>query len=117
MSATAKELRGNELTQTGELLGFSAKLYANGKLTSTMTAPRAVVDTANRIVTAEGGVKMYSVERKTTLVASKVRWFAKKQKIVGLNVKINSTMGIITAPAFEADTSLKTFTVKNSVKF
>ncbi len=115
MEATADEFRGNEVAQTGELVGFRGKLYENGKLTATMEAPSAIADTANRIVTATGGVKLRSVVRETSLTSQWVKWYAREQRVIGNGgVKIDSTVGIVEAAAFEADTGLKKFTVKGS---
>lgn len=117
MSATAKEGRMNELTKTGLLTDFSAKLYENGKLSSTMTAPKVVADTANRIVTANGGVTMRSVERNTVVDARWVKWYAKQQKVIGGGgVTIKSDAWDLKSSAFVADTGLKTLTLKNSSK-
>ncbi|MCE5200106.1 MAG: LPS export ABC transporter periplasmic protein LptC [Armatimonadota bacterium] len=117
MSATAKEFKGNEITRVGELLHFSAQLYENGKLKATITAPKAVADTVNRVVTATGGVTLKSLERNTTVRASWMKWYAKEQKVVGNGgVKIDSTMGTMQGAAFVADTAMKTITIKDSAK-
>lgn len=117
MSATATEFKGNEITQQGVLLNFSAKLYQNGKLTAEIKAPKAVADTAKRVVVATGGVTMRSLERATTVKAQWIKWYEKQQKVVGDGgVDITSTMGNLKAAAFVADTGLKTLTVKDSTK-
>lgn len=117
MSATAKELKGDEVTKTGTLLDFSAKLYENGKLTASMHAPKAFVDTANRVVTATGGVTLESVERETKVKSDWVKWYAKQQKVVGNGgVRIDSAMGTIEAAAFVANTALKSLTVMDSAE-
>jgi len=117
MSVTASEFNGDEVTRTGSLLDFSAKLYENGKLTAEMSAPKAVADTTNRIVTATGGVSLRSVERKTSIKAGWMRWFARENRVVGSGgVSIESTMGTVEAAAFEADTALKTISVKDTTK-
>lgn len=117
MDARASSLKADEVTRTGTLLDFSARLYENGRLTAEIRAPRAVADTDKRIVTASGGVTLKSVERATTVRAEWVRWYAREQRVVGnAGVKIESAMGTITAAAFEADTALKTLTVRDSAK-
>lgn len=117
MSATAKEFRGNEVTRRGELIGFSAQLYENGKPATTLTAPRVVADTTNRIVTATGGVVMKSLARNTTVKADWAKWYEKKQQIVGNGgVKISSDAWTAEAAAFVADTGLKTISLRDSAK-
>ena len=64
MSATAREFQGNEVAKVGTLLDFSAQLYENGKMTASVRAPKAVADTANRVVTATGGVVVKSIGAK-----------------------------------------------------
>lgn len=117
MSAKAKEFRGSEVTKTGELLDFSAQLYEDGKPVTTITAPRVVADTANRIVTATGGVLVKSLERNTVVKAEWIKWYAKNQKIVGNGgVSIKSDVWDAEAAAFVADTALKTVSLRNSAK-
>lgn len=117
MDARASSLKADEVTKTGTLLDFSARLYENGKLTAEIRAPKAVADTDKRIVTASGGVTLKSVERATTVRSEWVRWYAREQRVVGnAGVKIESAMGTITAAAFEADTALKTLTLRDSAK-
>jgi LPS export ABC transporter protein LptC len=116
MSAKAEEFKGDEITGIGKLINFTAKLYENGILKAEISADKAVADTNKRIVTAEGNIKMKSSIRTTSLKASKIKWFAKDQKVIGLKADIESSMGNMQAPAFEADTALKSITLKNSVK-
>lgn len=117
MIATAREFRGNEVTKKGELLDFSGQLYENGKPATTMTAPKVVADTTNRIVTATGGVVMKSLLRKTVVRSQWAKWYQKKQKIVGNGgVTIKSDTWDVKAAAFVADTGLKTLSVRNSAK-
>jgi len=117
MSATAREGRINELTKTGVLTDFAANLYENGKLTASLTAPKVVADTVNRVVTATGGVNVKSTVRNTTLKAGWVKWFAREQKLIGNGgVKIKTDMWETESAAFVADTGLKTLTLKNSAK-
>ncbi len=117
MIATATELRGNEVTKQGTLLNVSADLYEDGKLTARITAPTAIADTDKRTVTATGGVLVKSLVRKSTLTAKRVRWFSNKNKIVGDGgVTVNSTVGIVQARAFLADTSLKNLVMKDRIE-
>jgi hypothetical protein len=117
MIATAREFRGNEVTKKGELLDFSGQLYENGKPATTMTAPKVVADTTNRIVTATGGVVMKSLLRKTVVRSQWAKWYQNKQKIVGNGgVTIKSDTWDVKAAAFVADTGLKTLSVRNSAK-
>ena len=117
MSAKAREVQGDEISKTATLLDFSAQLYENGKLTASIKAPKAVVDTVGRVVTATGGVTLKSMERKTVVNASWMKWFSKEHRVVGNGgVNIVSEMGNIDAAAFQADTSLRTLSVKDSAK-
>lgn len=117
MSATARESRLDERTRTGVLLDFSAKLYENGKLTSTMTAPKVVADSVSRVVTATGGVTMKSMERNTTVKCEWAKWYQKQQKVIGNGgVKVKSDTWDTDSAAFVADTGLRTLTLKNSAK-
>lgn len=117
MKAKAKEFRGDEITQKGTFTGFSADLYQNGKLTATISAPVATVDTKARTVVADNNVTMKSMERQTSLVAKKVTWYSKENKVIGTGgVKINSTTGQITADKIETDTALRTVKVMGSGK-
>lgn len=117
MTANAKSASFNEVTQSGTLLDFSAKLYENGKLTAAVSAPLAEADTKKRTVTASGGVTLKSFERKTVVTAKWIRWYANTHKLVGNGgVKIVSESGTIDGAAFVADTALKTLTVKDSGK-
>lgn len=117
MSASAKEVMGGEATKIGQLTNFSGKLYENGKLVATMTAPKVVADTTKRIVTATGGVTLKSLERNTTVKSQWMKWYAKEQKVVGDGgVKIDSTMGNMSGAAFVADTAMKSIKVLDSGK-
>jgi lipopolysaccharide assembly outer membrane protein LptD (OstA) len=117
MSATAKEFRGNEVTKKGELLDFSGQLYENGRPATTMTAPKVIADTQNRIVTATGGVVIRSLLRKTVVRSQWAKWYQNQQKIVGNGgVTIKSDTWDVKAAAFVADTGLKTLSVRNSAK-
>jgi len=117
MTARAKQLSWDELQQKGSALDFSAKLYENGKLTATMSAPKAEVDTKNQIVLATGGVTLTSTERKATAKAGWMKWYAKKKTVIGNGgVKIKTPMWETQGAAFVADTTLKTFTIKDSAE-
>jgi lipopolysaccharide assembly outer membrane protein LptD (OstA) len=117
MTATAREFQGNEITKKGVLLDFAGQLYDNGKPATTMTAPRVVADTANRIVIATGGVVMKSLLRKTVVHSQWAKWYEKQQKVVGDGgVTIKSDTWDVKAAAFVADTGLKTLSVRNSAK-
>ena len=121
MSATARELQGKEVFSTGLLTDFSGKMYENGKLTGTMTAPTVLVDMKTRVVTATGGVVLKLVENNAVVRSKWMKWYSKQQKIVGNGgVTINMTTGsdkqTLTGAAFVADTALKSLTVKDSTK-
>ena len=122
MNAKARRFEGNEVTRTGILLDFSAELYENGKLTTTMTAPKVIADEANRTLTATGGVTLESLDRGTVVKSEWIRWFSRDDRIVGNGgVKAVSNMGTgdryeMEGAAFEADTALKTLTIRDSAK-
>ena len=117
MTASAKSGSFNEITQVGTVLDFSAKLYENGKLTASMHAPKATIDTAKRVVLATGGVVLKSLERQTVVNASWIKWSANTHKIIGNGgVKIRSANGTADAAAFTADTSLRNYTLLSSGK-
>lgn len=124
VSATLKDVEWGEITRLCGVSRFSGKLYANGKVTAVLDAPKAVVDTKSRIVTATGGVTLKSVERKTTVKAKWMKWYSKEQKVVGDGgVRIESIMGnsdkdktVLTGAAFVADTALKSIKVMDSAK-
>ena len=117
MSARAREIGWNEASLKGVALDFSAKLYENGKLTASISAPKAVIDTKDQTVTATGGVSMKSLERETSLTALWVKWFARKHKIIGNGgVKIESPTWKAEGAAFEADTGLENYRIMDSAK-
>lgn len=117
MSATAREGKVDERTKTSVLSGFVAELYEDGKLTSTLAAPKVVADAASRVLTATGGVTVKSVERKTVIKADWIKWYARHQKIIGNGgVTIKSDTWDLRSAAFVADTGLKALTLKNSAK-
>ena len=121
MSATARQIGWSESSQRGEALDFSAKLYENGKLTASIKAPKAVIDRKTLTVTATGGVVMESLESKTKVHAEWVKWYARKNKVIGNGgVKIESESknwnSNTEGAAFEADTSFENYRVMNSAK-
>lgn len=117
MSANAAKGQIDEVTKVGVLYNFSAKLYENGRVTTTMTAPKVMADTVNRIVTATGGVTMTSLDRKTVVKSKWMKWYEKKQKVVGNGgVDIKSDTWNVQSAAFVADTALKNLTVQNSAE-
>jgi hypothetical protein len=121
MSATARDGQINQVTRIGQLKGFSAKMYENGKLTTTMSAPNVIADTAKRTVTATGGVVLKSMDRNTTVECEWMTWYAKRQKVIGnggvrIRVKNKSDVQNMQGAAFIADTALKTLTVMDSAK-
>ena len=113
MTATASNLSGNDISGVVVVKNFAGKLYQQGKLTATMRAPKALVDTARRVVTAVGGVTVKSLERDTIANSAWIKWSEKAQKLIGgggVTVK-SAAMGDMTGAAFEADTGLKSWKV------
>ena len=117
MSATARQISWNESSLRGQALDFSAQLYENGKLTASIKAPKAVIDTKTQTVTATGGVVMESLERETKVRSEWVKWYAQKNKVIGNGgVKIESPDWNAEGAAFEADTSFENYTIMDSAK-
>lgn len=115
MVAIARSSNLNEETQTGTLLDFSAKLYENGKLSASVSAPLATADYKKKVVVASGGVVLKSLVRQTVVNAGWIKWYVDKHKIVGNGgVKIQSAAGSVDGAAFVADTTLKTLKVMDS---
>lgn len=115
MVALARSSNLNEVTQTGTLLDFSAKLYDNGKLSAYVSAPLATADYKKKVVVASGGVVLKSLVRQTVVNSSWIKWYVDKHKIVGDGgVKIKSASGSVDGAAFVADTALKTLKVMDS---
>lgn len=117
MKATAKELVANEVNKNIVVNNFTGEFYEKGKLSAKISAKKAFIDGQSRTIIATDGVKISSTMRNTSVTASWIKWYSKQGKIVGNGgIKITSEMGTIEAPAFEADTTLEKFTVKNSGK-
>lgn len=121
MTATAKSGDYNQVTQVGTLLDFSGKLYENGKLTASVSAPMATIDAAKRTVIATGGVTLRSLERQTVVKSSWIKWYANQHRIVGdggvhMESKNEPNTMKMDAAAFQADTALKTLKVMDSAK-
>jgi len=122
MTAIARKFEGNEVTRKGVLVDFSAELFQDGKLTSSVTAPKVVADEANRTLTAAGGVTLKSLDRGTVVTCEWIKWSARENKIVGNGgVRVVSNVGggdryEMEGAAFEADTALKTLKIMNSPK-
>ncbi|MCX8052257.1 MAG: LPS export ABC transporter periplasmic protein LptC [Armatimonadetes bacterium] len=122
LKATAREFQGDEISRKGILLDFRGELYDNGKLTTTMTAPKVVVDAEKRTVTATGGVLIKSLVRRTVVRSEWAVWYSRQNKIVGDGgVRWTSEMNGKgrfegQSAAFEADTALKTITALSSAK-
>lgn len=101
----------------GEMQGVSAKLYDGGKLSATMTAPKAVVDTPSRTITATGGVVVDSVTRNTVIKCDWAKWHERKSMIVGNGgVSINSETLKAEAAAFVYDIRSQKLSLHNSAK-
>ena len=117
MIATAKSDSYDLRNQVGTLLDFSAKLYENGALLASMTAPRAFVDTGKRFVIATGGVDLKFTKPATRVKSSWIRWTPDKHRIVGNGgVTMIYPNGTANAAAFVGDTAKKTLELRDSGK-
>lgn len=101
------------VSQTGknaalELKGVKASLYKNGKIASTMAAPRVVADSRTREVKASGGVKVTSAADGATAISEQLVWKAREDRVYGTGmVKMLKGNMFINARSFQADTALK----------
>ncbi len=113
---------GSPLSWSGVFLDFSAQLYENGKLTTSMKAAKVVANQADRTVLANGGVVLKSLDRGTVIESKWAKWFSRQNKIVGnggvkfvWNMGGQGTMKGESA-AFVADTALSRFEARDSAK-
>lgn len=101
------------LTQSGkdavvELRGVSAKLYADGRISSTLSAPHVMAYSKTRQVTADGGVLVQSVTAEASAQCQNLLWKPKENKIIGYgNVRMVRRNMSVLADNFKADTGLK----------
>jgi len=103
--ATISQVDGDA---TAELYGVQADLYRNGKVASSLTAPRVVADTRSKEVRASGGVKIISEGEDATVLSERLVWKSDEDKIVGEGaVKLTKGNISVRAQKFEADTALK----------
>lgn len=102
-------------TQVGTLLDFSAKLYENGALLASVSAPRAYVDTAKRTVMATGGVDLKFAKPQTRVRSEWIKWTPDTHRIVGNGgVTMTYPNGAATAAAFVGDTAKQTLELRDS---
>lgn len=118
----ANSKSGGPLSWRGVFLDFSAQLYENGKLTTSMKAAKVVANQSDRTVLANGGVVLKSLDRGTVIESKWAKWFSRQNKIVGnggvkflWNMGGQGTMKGESA-AFVADTALSRFEARNSAK-
>lgn len=122
LSASASKLEGSEVTRKAVLTDFRAELYQNGKLTTTLVAPKVEADEARRTLTATGGVTLKSLDRGTVVKCAWVKWYAREGRIVGDGgVKVTSKLQSggnyeMEGAAFEADTALRSITITDSAR-
>jgi len=99
-------------SQTGEsavveLRGVKASLYRNGKVASSLVAPRVVADSRSKEVRASGGVKITSAVDGATARCERIVWKSQEDRIIGVGaVKMIRGNLTVTARSFEADTTL-----------
>lgn len=117
MTATAKSDSFNLRTQVGTLLDFSAKLYENGALFGSMSAPHAYIDRAKRVIVAFGGVDLKFTKPQTEVHSSWIKWSPDKHRIVGNGgVTMTYPNGTANAAAFVGDTEKRTLELRDSGK-
>lgn len=117
MTATAKSDSFNLRTQVGTLFDFSAKLYENGALFGSMSAPHAYIDRAKRVIVASGGVDLKFTKPETQVHSSWMRWTPDKHRIVGNGgVTMTYPNGTANAAAFVGDTEKRTLELRDSGK-
>ncbi len=117
MVAKAKSDSFDLRTQIGTLLDFSAKLYENGALLASMTAPHAYVDGSKRVVVATGGVDLQFTNPPTRVRSAWIKWIPDKHRIIGNGgVKMTYPNATATAAAFIGDTRKQTLELRDSGK-
>jgi len=122
LNASAARLEGSEVTRKAVLTDFRAELFQNGKLTTTLVAPKVEADEGKRVLTATGGVTLTSLDRGTTVKCAWVKWFARENRIVGdggvrvVSKLVSGHRYEMEGAAFEADTALKSITITDSAR-
>lgn len=103
-------------TSTVELHGVKANLYKNGKITSSLDAPKIVTNSKTREIKATGGAKIVSATQNTSARADQLTWKSREDKVFGSGaVKMVKGNISITAGSFEADTAMKKARFRNAV--
>jgi hypothetical protein len=98
---------GTEARANAELRNMRADLYQDGKIASTLIAPRVTVDSGNREIHATGGVQIKSVTG-ASVTANEIVWRSRENKVEAKGpVKVSIDNITIDAKGFEADTALK----------
>ncbi len=116
MTATAREMIASESNKSMTVKGFKGTMHQDGS-GATISADEAFVDAVAKTVTASGNVTLKSTGKVTSIRAPWIKWYSKENRIIGSGgVSITSEMGTIEAPAFEGDTKLNTYTLKDSVQ-
>ncbi len=118
------ELRGASGNIQSDASGFHgnasslwARLYQNGFPSAVLTAPRALVKSANKAVTVTGlgGVVVHSLtEPGTKMTADTVVWYAGSNKLVATGhvfYRSGKTGATLTGPRMVADTRVKSISV------
>ena len=111
--ASASQTGGDSVV---ELLGVKASLYKNGKVVSSLTAPRVTANSKTKEVKASGGVKLISAGRDASTNSDQLIWKSREDKVFGKGaVKMVRVNISITASSFEADAALNKARFKNAV--
>ncbi len=105
-SATAAATEG--ASSTVELTNVKASLYEDGKVVSSMVAPRVVADSGKKQVRAFGGVKVTSLLDGTTATAEEMLWKPNENTISGRgDVIMRKGNMTVRAQDITADTALR----------
>ena len=96
-----------------ELHGVKASLYEDGKVVSSLIAPRVIADSRSGEVRAAGGVTITSALDGASVRSDRVTWKSREDKMYGAGA-VRMTRGNISIAAntFEADSALRTATLK-----
>lgn len=116
MTSYAKGFEGNQKDSILVLHDFTATLYEKGKKSCTLEAPKAILDVNKQEIKVINGVRLTSLISKSTLVANKILWKSKKNKVYAEDAVLTTTYGSITGKFFILDTKLETFEVSDKSK-
>jgi len=107
LMVTAESMQGEEAGQKVVLQKAVCRLYRDGKLSATMTAPKIEADGEKRTLTASGGVLVKASDGEGCARSNSARWEADRRTIRGKgNVVVSWRGAELTGDEFTADTEL-----------